>query len=93
MMTLLTQVVVFQDLRHKPKYLLTLTVGLKQKDFVNQCVKKVCFSRPSCLYGIICNALERLNTSTGSWQFLLRSMVWNYCKSQSIEANLNGLSK
>ncbi|CAK9205358.1 unnamed protein product [Sphagnum troendelagicum] len=29
-----------EDLQHKPKYLLTLTVGLKQKGFVNQCVKK-----------------------------------------------------
>ena len=32
-----------QDLLLKPKYLLTLTVGLKQKDFVHQCVQKVCF--------------------------------------------------
>lgn len=29
-----------EDLLLKPKYLLTLTVGLKQKDFVNQCVQK-----------------------------------------------------
>ncbi|CAM6057073.1 unnamed protein product [Sphagnum tenellum] len=29
-----------EDLPHRPKYLLTLTVGLKQKDFVNQCVRK-----------------------------------------------------
>jgi len=29
-----------EDLPIKPKYLLTLTVGLKQKDFVNQCVQK-----------------------------------------------------
>lgn len=32
-----------EDLPVKPKYLLTLTVGLQQKDFVNQCVQK--FSR------------------------------------------------
>lgn len=36
-------VILLQDLLLKPKYLLTLTVGLKQKDFVNQCVQKVCF--------------------------------------------------
>ncbi|KAH9565763.1 hypothetical protein CY35_04G094600 [Sphagnum magellanicum] len=29
-----------EDLQDKPKYLLTLTVGLKQKNFVNQCVQK-----------------------------------------------------
>ncbi|CAK9213530.1 unnamed protein product [Sphagnum troendelagicum] len=28
-----------EDLPHRPKYLLTLTVGLKQKDFVNQCLQ------------------------------------------------------
>ena len=27
----------------KPKYLFTLTVGLQHKDFVDQCVQKVCF--------------------------------------------------
>ncbi len=39
---LLLLIDVWQDLPHRPKYLLTLTVGLKQKDFVNQCVQKVC---------------------------------------------------
>nr|XP_024391366.1 uncharacterized protein LOC112289890 isoform X2 [Physcomitrium patens] len=29
-----------EDLLIKPKYLLTLTVGIKQKDFVNECVQK-----------------------------------------------------
>jgi hypothetical protein len=37
---LLLLIDVWQDLPHRPKYLLTLTVGLKQKDFVNQCVRK-----------------------------------------------------
>ena len=33
---------VTQDLREKPKYLLTFTVGIKQKEYVDECVKKVC---------------------------------------------------
>lgn len=45
----LTGSVLYQDLPIKPKYLLTLTVGLKQKDFVNQCVQKVCTSTVSFL--------------------------------------------
>lgn len=32
---------VIQDLPEKPKYLLTFTVGIKQKEYVDLCIKKV----------------------------------------------------
>jgi hypothetical protein len=50
-----------EDLQDKPKYLLTLTVGLKQKNFVNQCVQKVFYSlQVFCvLMAFVCSGFER----------------------------------
>jgi hypothetical protein len=52
---------VMQDLQDKPKYLLALTVGLKQKNFVNQCVQKVFSSlQVFCvLMAFVCSGFER----------------------------------